>query len=80
MNIIETQVLREKLATIRDLKFFSIMADEGTDICNLEQFSLCAITVDNDLKVDEDFLGFYEIGNIKSEAVVKAINDILKCS
>ena len=41
LNIVDTQVLREKLAAIRDCKFFSIMADEGTDISNKEQLSFC---------------------------------------
>ena len=49
------------------------MADEDTDISNLEQPSFCA--VDNDLNVGEDFLGFYKVDNIKSETVVKAIKD-----
>ena len=66
LNIMGAQVLRENLATIRDHKFLSIMADEGTDICNLEQLSFCARTVDDDLNVDVDFLGFYESDNIKS--------------
>ena len=81
LNIMGAHVLREKLATIRDRKFFSIMADEGTDISNLEQLSFCARTVDDDLYINEDFLGFYEIDNIKSETVVKAIKGILmRCS
>ena len=67
------QVLREKFATIRGRRFFSIMADEGTDISNLEKLSFCARTVHDDLNVDKDFLGFYGIDNIKSETVVKAI-------
>ena len=61
--------------------FFSIIADEGTNISNLEQLSFCARTVDDDLNANKNFLGFYEIDNIKSETVVKAINDILmRCS
>ena len=37
--------------------------------------------MDDDLNVDEDFFGFYEIDNIKSETVVEAIKDILmRCS
>ena len=36
LNKMGAQVLQEKLATIRDRNFFSIMADEGTDISNLE--------------------------------------------
>ena len=63
------------------VRFFSIMAEEGTDISNLEQLSFCARTVDEGLNVDVDFLGFYEIDNIKSETVVKAVKGILmKCS
>ena len=77
LNIMGAQVLREKLATIHDGKFFWIMADEGTDISNLEQFSFCTRTLDDDLNVDKDFLQFYEIDNIKSETVAKPIKDIL---
>ena len=81
LNIMGAQVLREKLANIRDRKFFSIMADEGTYISNLEQLFFCARTVDDDLNDDKDFLGFYEIVNIKSETVARATKDILmRCS
>ena len=53
------------------------MADEG----NLERLSFCARTVDDDLHVHENFLGFYEIHNIKSETVFEAIKNILmRCS
>ena len=37
------------------------MADEGTDISNLEQLSFCARTVDDDLNVDENFLDFMKL-------------------
>ena len=37
--------------------------------------------MEDDLNVDEDFLGFYEMDNIKSETFVRAIRDILmRCS
>ena len=37
--------------------------------------------MDDDLNADEDFLGFYWIGNIKGETIVKAIKDIfMRCS
>ena len=42
------------------------MADEHTDITNKEQFSFCIRTVDDNLEVKEDFLGFYELEKIKS--------------
>ena len=82
LNKMGAQVLQEKLATIRDRKFlFLIMADGGTDKRNLEQHSFYARIVDDDLNVDDDFFGFYEIDSIKSKTVVKAIKEILmRCS
>ena len=81
LNIMGTQVLREKLDVVCGRKFFSIMADEGTDISNIEQLSLCVRTVDDDFNVDEDFIGFYEVDNIRSETIINAIKDILtRCS
>ena len=70
-------VLLSKLETIRKNVFFSIMADEYTDITNKEQFSFCIRTVDDNLEVKENFLGFYELENMKSVTNVNAIKDIL---
>ena len=53
------------------------MADEYTDTFNKEQFSFCIRTVDDNLEVKEDFLGYYELKTIKSATVVNAIKDIL---
>ena len=50
---------------------------EIISISNKEQQSFCVKTVGDNFNVDEDFLGFYEIGNVKSETVFKAIKDIL---
>ena len=63
-----------------EVTIFSMMADEGTDKSNLEELSFCARTVDDDLNVEEDYLGFYEFDHIKSETVVKAIKDnLMRC-
>ena len=53
------------------------MADKCTDITNKEQLSFYIRTVDNNLEVKEDFLGFYELENIKSVTVMNVIKDIL---
>ena len=76
LNIIPCLILFSKLETISKF-FFSIMADEYTDITIKEQFSFCILTVDDNLEVKEDFLGFYELENIKSITVVHTIKDIL---
>ena len=65
------------LKPIRCNEIFSLMSDEWTDISNLEQLSICTRTVNKDLIVQENFLGFYEIPNIKGETIVSAIKDAL---
>ena len=70
------QVLSKKLEAIRK-GFYSIMCDEGTDCSNLEQLSFNTHIADDELEVHEDFLGFYEIENIKSDTIVSAIKDVL---
>lgn len=77
LNIMASKVLRVKVSTIRGRKFFSLMADEGTDVSNIEHLSFCVRSVDDNLDVSEDFIGFYELDNIKSETIVNAIKDIL---
>lgn len=71
------QLLQGELAVIRDRKFFLIVADEGTDISNKGLLSFCFRTVSDNLNVGKNFLGFYKIGNIKSETIFDAIKDIL---
>ena len=53
------------------------MCDEGTDCSNLEQLSFNIRRVDDDLEVHEEFLGFYEVNNIKSDTIIAAIKDSL---
>jgi len=75
-DLMAQQVLRKKLKEILEHDFFAIMADEYTDISNLEQLSVCLRTVSDDLEIEENFLEFYELNNIKSDSIVHAIKDI----
>ena len=77
LSIMARNVLNMVLKPIQCNGMFSLMSDEWTDISNLEQLSICTRTVDNDLIVHENFLGFYEIPNIKSETIALAIKDAL---
>ena len=54
-----------------------MIADEYTDIANLEQLSICLRWIDDYLNSHEDFLGFYQISNISSETIVNALKDSL---
>ena len=77
LHIMASNVLRVKVSTICERKYFSIMADEGTDVSNIEQLLFCVRSVHDNLDVSEDFTGFYELDNIKSETIVNVIKNIL---
>ena len=49
-----------------------------TDISNKEQLTHCLRWVDDCFRVREDFIGFYEVKNIKSDTIVCAIKDMLQ--
>ena len=56
---------------------FSVMCDEYTDVFDKEQLTFCMRWVNNDLQVSEEFLGFYEIPDIKSSTTVTVTKDTL---
>lgn len=70
------QIVRDISEKIRD-SFYAIICDEYTDVSNKEQLTFCLRWVDNCFNVQEEFLGFYEVQNIKSNTIVFAIKDIL---
>ena len=57
--------------------YFSIICDEYTDISNKEELTFCLRWVDESFNEYEDFLGFYEVPNVKSDTIVSAIRDIM---
>ena len=57
--------------------WFSLIADEYSDIANKEQLSINVRWIDNKIDPHEDFLGFYEIPNIKSSTICEALKDAL---
>ena len=76
LNIMANLTLQEKLKVIQERQFFSIIGDEGTDVSNKEQLSFNIRTVDENLDPFEDFIGFYELENMKSNTIVRVIKDI----
>ena len=56
---------------------FSVMRDDYTDFSYKEQLTFCMRWVNNDIKVSEKLLGFYEILGIKSITIVTVMKDIL---
>ena len=77
LELMARQVLLKKLESVRSSRFFALMADEYTGISNKGLLSICLRWVEEDLSVHEDFVGYYEIPNIKSETIVSALKDSL---
>ena len=59
--------------------WYSIIADEATDVFHHEQLSLSIRWVNKDIKVHKDTLGLFQLPNTKSDTEFHVINDILIC-
>ena len=60
-----------------DAPYFSILADEVTDVSNREQLSLVIRFVDSGGNIREEFLGFHNLQRIAGEAMASSILDTL---
>ena len=63
IELMTKQVPAKKLESIRSSNFFGIIADDYTDISNEELLSMCFQWI-KDLRVHEDFVGYYELPDI----------------
>ena len=57
LEIMALKLLRGIASDIREADFFSIMADESSDVTNKEQLTLCIRWVDENLAIHEDYIG-----------------------
>lgn len=79
--IMDQSLLRQLLSEIKGSMWFSILADEATDISHHEQMSLSIRWVDEYYTIHEDTLGLFELPDTKSRTIFCAIKDILiRCS
>ncbi|XP_062523370.1 zinc finger MYM-type protein 1-like [Corticium candelabrum] len=56
--------------------FYTIMADECTDVANKEQFTICIRWVDDSLTDHEDVIGLYNVGTIDTNCLAVTIRDV----
>ena len=69
-------VLRKVARSIQQAKIYSVMRDETADTSNNEQLVLCIRWVDDDLQVQEDFIGIHKISNTTGDKIFKVIKVI----
>ena len=71
-------ILRNICSDIVKNGFYTIMADECTDVSNKEQFVICIRWVDNTPLIDhEDCVGLYGVDTIDSNTLMQSIEDVL---
>ena len=61
IELIANSVLRGILSEIHVAGWFSIIADEETDVRRCEQMCVCIRWVDNEYKVNEDPIGLVQV-------------------
>ena len=66
-------IIQELGKQIRSSPFFSIMADETSDVSNKEQLVICIRWVDENLMAHEDFIGIEHIASADAATIVKTI-------
>jgi hypothetical protein len=71
------EVLRNIASSLHTSQFYSIMADETADVSNKEQVVICIRWVDDDLEINEEFIGLYQVGTIDAATLTKVISDVL---
>jgi hypothetical protein len=72
MNVIGRHIRADVFKEVMKDKYFSIIADEVTDISNKEQLSLCLRYVGED-KVKEIFIDFIEVERITGKSLAENI-------
>ena len=60
----------------RSSPFLTIMAYETTDASNQEQVTLFVPWINDDLQVQEDFVGLYSVPSIDVDMLVTVIKDV----
>ena len=79
LQIMALSLLRDVTASIKNSHcgWYTVMADECTDVSNKEQFVICIRWVDADLCSHEDAIGLYHVDSIDAKTLVATIEDVL---
>ena len=75
--IMGNTVLRQVLALINSALWYSLIADEATDISHNEQIGISIRWVDSSYEVHKDTLVLFQLPNAKAQTLFTFIKDIL---
>lgn len=77
ISILSNAVQRIIHDRVRSQEFFSIIADETSDISVSEQMSFCLRSVNASLEVEEYFIGVHETESTTADVLYNMIRDVL---
>ena len=81
ITIMGQSVLREILSENRSSLWFSVIADEATDIPNNEQMSISICYVDTKYDIHEETIGLIQLPNTTAQTLFGVMKDVLlRCS
>ena len=76
LQVMALCILCDVGASIKDSSWYTVMADECTDVSNKEQFIICIRWVDADLLDHEDIIGLYAVDAINAGTLVTTTDDV----
>lgn len=77
ISIIGKSILRTLTHEIRDVQWFSIIADESTDVANQEQFNISIRWVGEHFIVNEDPIGMVAVPDTTGDTLFRVVKDSL---
>ena len=77
LQIMANSIVHGIACTIKDARYYSLMADEVTDSSNREQVAICLHWIDEKFDAHEDFIGLHIVESIGADVLVAALKDVL---
>ena len=77
ISLMGLTVLRCLLNDIKEVQWFSIIADEATDLSHKEQLTLCVRWVDKELSIHEDPLELIHVPKTDADTLTSVVKDCL---
>ena len=76
LQIMALKVLHDIASDIAESRYYSIMADESTDVRNMEQLVICIRWMDNEMTLCEEYVGLMPVTKTNADTIVVCIKDL----
>ena len=77
VQIMDLIVLRDIASDIAESGYYRIMADESTDVSNIEQLVICIRWVDKEMTGHDDYIGLMSVAQTNAHKIVSCNKDVL---